>query len=96
MKNKTINAVTAALMISDAGGQIFGVTFRKRTGNKELRTLSCRRKVTKGVTGSGMAYKPSSRGLVTVYDMVAGHHKTIPADGLVGLRMGGVQYEIQN
>lgn len=51
----------------DSNGVIFGVKFIKKDGT--LRSMSCRLKVTKYVTGKGMAYKPLLKGLVGVFDM---------------------------
>jgi hypothetical protein len=49
-------------------GQIFSVDFVKRTDNT-MRTMSCRRGVTKGVKGVGQSYDPAKKQLLTVYDM---------------------------
>lgn len=49
-------------------GRIFTVDFVKRTDNS-LRTMSCRRGVSKGVKGVGQAYDPKAHALLTVYDM---------------------------
>lgn len=49
-------------------GRIFTVDFVKRTDNT-MRTMSCRRGVTKGVKGVGMSYDPQAKNLLTVYDM---------------------------
>jgi hypothetical protein len=49
-------------------GSIFTVKFIKR-GDGSLRTMNCRKGVSKGVTGKGMAYDPSKKNLVPVYDM---------------------------
>lgn len=49
-------------------GQLFSVDFIKR-GNGELRTMTARRGVKKGVKGVGMSYVPEEHNLLTVYDM---------------------------
>lgn len=49
-------------------GQIFTVEFIKRS-NGELRSMTARRGVKKGVKGVGMSYNPADHNLLTVYDM---------------------------
>jgi len=53
-------------------GQLFTVDFIKRTakaGEQALRTMNCRRGVSKGVKGVGQSYDPASKNLLTVFDM---------------------------
>lgn len=50
------------------GGQLFTVDFVKRSDGN-IRTMNCRRGVKKGVKGTGQAYDPKSKNLLTVYDM---------------------------
>lgn len=81
------------------GGKIFTVQFYKRT-NGELRTMNCRRGVSKGVTGKGMAYDPRERDLLTVYDMQKinegstekGAFRMINLSDLVSLKFGGKEF----
>lgn len=58
----------AEFMEKTDNGHIFTVDFVKRTNN-ELRTMSCRRGVKKGVKGVGQSYDPKAKNLLTVYDM---------------------------
>lgn len=51
-----------------ASGQLFSVDFIKR-GTGELRTMTARRGVKKGVKGVGMSYNPEEHDLLIVYDM---------------------------
>lgn len=48
--------------------KIFSVTFRKRTNN-ELRTMVCRKGVSRYVKGSGGPYKAEDVNLLCVFDM---------------------------
>ena len=48
-------------------GKTFTVEFVKKDGTK--RVMNARLGVKKGVNGKGMAYKPTERGLLPVYDM---------------------------
>lgn len=51
-----------------AQGTIFRVTFVKRTTG-EVRNMRARLGVKRGVTGVGMAYKPSEKNLLACYDV---------------------------
>jgi hypothetical protein len=48
-------------------GKIFSVTFVKKDGS--IRVISTMNGTTKGVTGRGMSYEPSERGLLPMYDL---------------------------
>ena len=48
-------------------GRIFSVTFVKKDGS--TRIISTMNGTTKGVTGVGMSYEPSERGLLPMYDL---------------------------
>jgi hypothetical protein len=85
--------MTALQMIERAAdGRIFSIEFRKRTDGT-VRRMTCRRGVTKGVTGSGMSYDPTSKGLLCVYDLQEKDFRHISLDRLIGLRMGGETFE---
>jgi molybdenum cofactor biosynthesis enzyme len=60
-----------------SSGKIFSVTFIKRTDGA-IRTMQCRRGVTKGVTGVGLAFNPQDYALLGVYDMAK---KNLDAEG---------------
>jgi hypothetical protein len=51
-----------------ADGTIFSVRFRKRTTG-EMRDMTCRLKVKKGVKGVGHSFNPREKNLLCVYDM---------------------------
>jgi hypothetical protein len=84
--------------INAAGHHTFGVVFRKK--NHELRTMSCRRKVTKGVTGKGLKFDPAARNLMPVYDMNVptddgkGAFRMINLATLQSLTTNGESYEV--
>ena len=65
-----INDKTAfsILEATRAQGTIFRVTFLKRTTG-EVRNMRARLGVKRGVTGVGMAYKPSEKNLLACYDV---------------------------
>tara|TARA_R100000008_G_scaffold78096_1_gene58907 strand:+ start:514 stop:861 length:348 start_codon:yes stop_codon:yes gene_type:complete len=67
---KLINDKTAFEILEGtrAQGTIFNVTFIKRTTG-EVRNMRARLGVKRGVTGVGMAYKPSEKNLLACYDV---------------------------
>jgi hypothetical protein len=68
-------------------GRIFSATFVKKDGT--IRTMNCRRKVTKGVTGKGLAFKPSDKGLIVVYDMHKDGFRMINLNTLIEAQVNG-------
>jgi len=80
-------------MIKNSRGKIFGVRFIKRT-NGEMRTMSARRGVTKGVNGQGLKYDPESKQLLTVYDMHKQGYRMINTNDIMNLRINGNLYMI--
>ena len=84
--------MTTQEMIERASsGRFFTVEFIKRTTG-ELRVMTCRLGVTKGVTGKGMAFDPSSKGLLPVYDVQAQGHRMVNLSDLRTLVMDGVRF----
>lgn len=80
--------MTSLQMVENArNGRIFTVEFIKRT-NGELRRMVCRRGVRKNLKGTGMAYDPLSKALLTVWDVQKGAYRMINLEQLVALRMG--------
>ena len=83
----------AIKIIKDSQGKIFGVSFIKRT-NGELRIMSARRGVSKGVTGEGLKYDPESKQLLTVYDMHKKGQRMIDTSSFISVTVNGIQYQI--
>ena len=79
-------------LLRNTDGKIFRVKFIKRTTLEE-RTMVCRIGVSKGVNGTGMAYDPKSRGLITVYDMQKGDWRMINLDAVIDMRVDGTEYK---
>ena len=61
-----ISIEKANFLISNTRGRIFSVTFLKSNG--DLREMTCRLGVRKGVTGAGLKFDPASRGLRVVHE----------------------------
>ena len=89
----TIARDTAIQIIKNSAGKIFGVSFIKRT-NGELRHMSARRGVRKGVTGEGLKYDPESKQLLTVYDMNKKGHRMLNTETLKRLSFEKINYII--
>lgn len=67
--------------------KIFTATFIKKDGT--TRVMNCRRGVTKGVTGVGLAYDPYEKNLLPVYDMQKGGFRMINIDTITELKGNG-------
>lgn len=90
------------IVLSQKGeGTFFTVEFIKRTTG-ELRVMNCRGGVAKYVKGVGMAYKPSEKGLVPVWEAnnkegakEADAYRMISAEGIKAVTTGGIRYEVE-
>jgi len=88
---KIITQETAASMIRNSNGKLFGVTFVKRGDMKRMkgtpydrlpkRKMVARRGVSKGVTGAGQGYNPTNHNLITVNEFVTQPETTRGAKG---------------
>ena len=82
-----ISKVAAVELINKTKGKIFTAEFRKK--DNTTRVMNCRLGVTKGLTGTGMAYNPSIKGLKPVFDMQANDYRMINLDTISKLKIGG-------
>ena len=78
-------------MIEETGdtGRIFGVKFIKRTTG-EIRKMTARLGVRKGVKGVGMSFSPASKGLVIAYEMPESRFRSIPLENILSLTVDGM------
>jgi hypothetical protein len=88
-----ISKVAAVELINKTQGKIFTAEFRKK--DNTTRVMNCRLGVTKGVTGTGMAYNPSLKGLKPVYDMQAKEWRMLNLDTITRLTIGGQNYLVR-
>ena len=79
--------------IGQSRGRVMSVTFYKRR-NSKLRTMLCRVRVTKGVTGKGLAFEPKDKGLISVYDMQNKRWRFVPVEGVLCLTYKGRRYRV--
>ena len=63
------------------GGTFFTVTFVKRTDGT-VRTMNCRKGVTRGINGHGRSFDPEQRNLVSVYDVQKQGHRYISLEDI--------------
>ena len=90
-----ISRKEAVAIINSTRGRIFSVRFIKRTDGK-VRDMVCRLHVKKGVKGVGMAYDPTSKGLVPVYDMQKHGFRMIPIEGIRVIKYAGQYYQVRH
>jgi len=96
-----VSLATAIGILQNVGNEMFYIEFIKRTTG-ELRKMTCRRHVKKGVTGAGRKGwdKSSSDGLLTVYDMnkktadKRGAFRMINLDSIVRFKVKGQEYRV--
>ena len=74
-------------------GSFFTVKFEKRTTG-EIRTMNARLGVKRGVTGVGMAYKPSEKNLIACYDVEKA--KEMKAQGMDDVTAAKKSYRMIN
>lgn len=85
------------LLQRGAGGKLFSCSFIKRSKTEEepiLRegTFRLSSTMTKGKTGKGMAYSPTDKGLITVYDMTSKAYRMINIEGIATISIGGSKF----
>lgn len=83
----------AKKMIYETKGKIFGVQFTKKDGSN--RSMQCRRGVSKGVKGVGLAYDPDKFNLINVFDMTNDGHRMINADTISEITIGGARHAVK-
>ena len=85
-----ITKTKALELIRKSKGKYFGVSFYKKNG--ELRAMSARLGVKKGVNGKGQKYNPADFGLLTAYSKDG--FRMINLNTLVSLKVEGEEYRI--
>lgn len=87
---KTPSNVTVDDVLAGVGGKLFTVVFEK--ADKTLRTMNCRRGVTKHLKGgvSTIADKPD---LVSVYDMKTGGYRCFNKTKVKSITVDGLTYQ---
>ena len=89
---EVISTERAVELIKNSGGKTFDVSFRKRTGERELRRMNARLGVKKGVKGVGRKFDPEEKGLISVFEMPKDQFRFISIESIRSLRIGKKKY----
>jgi hypothetical protein len=89
---QVINKKTALEIIKNTNGKVFSVVFTKKDGT--VRHMNCRTGVKKHVKGVGLAFDPSEKDLVGVFDMKNNGYRFINLQTIKGLQVSGEFYTI--
>lgn len=90
---QNISKLEAAQKIRDTKGQIFTVTFIKKS-NGEKRVMNARLGVKAYLKGGVLPYDPNTKGLIPVYDIQSKEYKMINIPGIVNLKAKGIEYNV--
>ena len=90
---QSISKLEAAQKIRDTKGQIFTVTFIKKS-NGEKRVMNARLGVKAYLKGGVLPYDPNTKGLIPVYDIQSKEYKMINIPGIVNLKAKGIEYNV--
>lgn len=93
IKVKVMSRQQAVLWIKSSS-KIFGATFIKRTTGA-LRVMVCRYGVRSHAKGIGLAFDPTAKKLIVIFDMQKHAYRCIPWEGLRSLLISGVYYRIR-
>lgn len=89
-----INEKKAKLLIQDTAGKIFHAEFIKQ--DNTVREMSARLDVTSYLKGGELAYNPSHRSLIVVFDMQKQAYRMIPVKRLLSLTIQGKRYVVKH
>lgn len=89
IENVPQSSVLSFIEEAAKSGKFFKVTFIKRSGAHEERTMLCRGGVSRYLKGGEPAYDPHSKKLVWVYDMQAHGYRSIPVEGVKRIQYRG-------
>ena len=73
-------------------GKFFSIIFIKKNG--ELREMTARTGVTKGVNGKGLKFDPIARGLLPVYDAANDGYRMINLETVKAIKIKSNQYVV--
>ena len=93
--NKKIEQVKKMLQDNNKTGNIYSVSFQKRTDGS-IRKMICRGKVFKGLRGGTLKFNPLERDLVQVYDMRKKGYRFIPCENVLSVKAKGKYREFAN
>jgi hypothetical protein len=88
-----ISKLEAAQKIRDTKGQIFTVTFIKKS-NGEKRVMNARLGVKAYLKGGVLPYDPNTKGVIPVYDIQSKEYRMINIQGIINLKAKGIEYNV--
>jgi hypothetical protein len=87
-----MNVIEFKEMVSD--GKIFTVEFVKKDGT--VRKMNARLGVKKHLKGGSLAFDPSERNLLPVFDMQKEGYRMINASTILTIKIGGREIVLEN
>jgi|APGre2960657404_1045060.scaffolds.fasta_scaffold272445_1 hypothetical protein len=87
-----MNVIEFKEMVSD--GKIFTVEFVKKDGT--VRKMNARLGVKKHLKGGSLAFDPSERNLLPVFDMQKEGYRMINASTILTIKIGGKEIVLEN
>lgn len=90
MKTKALHRKEALSILRNAGGSFFSAIFVKKNG--EPRHINAQFGVQHNLKGTGMAFVPSDRGLVTVWEPKAQQYRMINLNTILEANVRGERY----
>jgi hypothetical protein len=87
-----MNVIEFKEMVSD--GKIFTVEFIKKDGT--VRKMNARLGVKKHLKGGSLAFDPSERNLLPVFDMQKEGYRMINASTILTIKIGGKEIVLEN
>jgi hypothetical protein len=92
---KTVSKVEAmGRILSSKDGRFFSVRFVKKDGS--VRDMTCKKVVKSAINGVGSRYNAIERGYIPVYDINNKGYRTVNFDTLIGFKMNGQSYVVNN
>jgi hypothetical protein len=91
---KVVSLNQAVGIINSQNGKIFSVVFEKRSTGVD-RLMVCRKGVKKHLNGGELKYNPSSRNLISVFDLQANGYRSISVEGIKKVKANGKEYVVR-
>ena len=94
MIKRTMTRADVHDFLRSLNGKIFTVEFTKRTTG-ELRVMRCTTNYQSKLAGGELAYNPTEKALIPVYDLEKRGFRSIPTDAVIRIRALGNEYEVK-
>lgn len=90
-EQKKAASIRTVLRERASDGKIFSVTFTKRTTG-EIRQMVCRLGVLTHLKGGEKPFDDAEKGVLTVFDVQKGDYRSISAEAVSKIRIGGEEW----